>query len=141
MEEMNRLLGVAQGLAEASDDPASLKNALNAALNALGAVCDELKQLRKDYDELNEYVTRIDEDLSELELMHDEEAEYDKLFDGDEDEEDDEEDDETEDESDDEDIDDFLGKLFQKNDEQDDTDENQGNTSGLFMWKNDDKDE
>ena len=137
MEEMNRLLGVAQGLAEASDDPASLKNALNAALNALGAVCDELKQLRKDYDELNEYVTRIDEDLSELELMHDEEAEYDKLFAGDED----EEDDETEDDSDDEDIDDLLGKLFQKNDEQDDTDENQGNTSGLFMWKNDDKDE
>lgn len=137
MEEINRLLGVAQGLAEASEDAASLKNALSAALNALNAVCGELKQLRKDYDELNEYVTRIDEDLSELELMHDEEAEYDKLYGDDED----EETDGDEDYPDEEDIDELLEKLFKKNDEQGENEDNQGNGSGLFMWKNDDKDE
>ena len=80
MEELDRLFGVAQGMSESANDVNSLKQALKAALNALGAVCGELKQLRKDYDELNEYVTRIDEDLSELELMHDEEEEYDKLY-------------------------------------------------------------
>ena len=137
MEEINRLLGVAQGLTEASEDAASLKTALKAALNALNAVCGDLKQLRKDYDELNEYVTRIDEDLSELELMHDEEAEYDKLY-GDEE---DDENGEDEAEPDDEDIDELLGKLFKKNEEQTENEDNQGNGSGLFMWKNDDKDE
>ena len=137
MEELDRLWGIAQGLTEASDDVISLKNALKATLSAMNAVCDEIKQLRKDYDEMNEYVTRIDEDLSELELMHDEEAEYDKLYDGEED----EEDDETEDDRDDDRLDDMLSKLFAKDEEQDENDENRDKASGLFMWKNDDNDE
>ena len=137
MEELDRLFGVAQGMSESANDVDSLKQALKAALNALGAVCGELKQLRKDYDELNEYVTRIDEDLSELELMHDEEEEYDKLYS---DENAGDEDDESE-STDDEDIEELLGKLFQKSDEQSEQDEGKNNPSGLYMWKNDDEDE
>ena len=51
------------------------------------------------------------------------------------------ENDEDEAEPDDEDIDELLGKLFKKNEEQTENEDNQGNGSGLFMWKNDDKDE
>ncbi|MBP5605621.1 MAG: hypothetical protein J6X60_08780 [Ruminiclostridium sp.] len=80
MEELDKRIGVAQGLSEASGDINSLKAALRAVIGALEAACKEIKKLRKDYDELNEYVTRIDEDLSDLELMHDEEEEYDMFF-------------------------------------------------------------
>lgn len=136
MEETDRLLGLAQGLAETSEDVSSLKKALSAALNALSAVSKELAQLRKDYDELNEYVTRIDEDLSGLELMHDEEEEYDKYPEGD-----DEGDEEEGFEPDEADLNELLGKLFQNSDGQNGTEEDNENPSGLIMWKNDEKDE
>ncbi len=102
MEELRTLLGKAQGLCEAADDVRSLRAALNAALKALEKALDELDALRGEKAELEEYVNRMDEDLSHLEFLHEDELDD---FDDDFDEDDEDFDDEEEEDPDHEDLD------------------------------------
>ena len=104
MSDAKKLLGRAQGLTEGADSVQDLKAALSETLEALEAALKEIETLRRENDELNEYVSRVDDDLAHLELIHDDELEeYDDYFglDDDEDEPDDEDELDDEDETDD----------------------------------------
>ena len=131
MKDAQRLIGQVQGLLENSSDAVSLKTAVLRLAGALEDALKEIASLHQEIDELNEYVSRIDDDLGELELMHDDEAEdYEDYFGLDVDE---DEDDEFDDEDDEEDED--------EEDEEDDEDEGDGKaTRTVFrIWHGDDK--
>ena len=81
MSDAKKLLGRAQGLTEGADSVQDLKAALSETLKALEAALEEIETLRRENDELNEYVSRVDDDLAHLELIHDDELEeYDDYF-------------------------------------------------------------
>ena len=133
MKDAQKLIGQVQGLLENSSDAASLKAAVLRLAGALEDALKEIASLHQEIDELNEYVSRIDDDLGELELMHDDEAEdYEDYFglDDDEDEDDafdDEDDEEDEDEEDEEDEDD------------EDEDDGKATRTVFSIWHRDDK--
>lgn len=89
MNSINDRVAYLKGLAEGmqiSDETNEGKLFLK-ALDVLEQMADELTELRKDYDELNEYVESIDDDLADME---------DLLLDDEDEDDDDEEDDEDE---------------------------------------------
>lgn len=116
MSKINDRVSYLKGLAEGmklSEDTNEGK-LLHKMLEVLGEMADEMEALRKDYDELDEYVESIDDDLADMEetLFGDEDEEGcghcghcggDDEDDEDEDDDDDDEDEEDDDEDEDDD--------------------------------------
>ena len=81
MKEALKLIGKAQGLLESSMDADTFKASVLCLSKALEKTLGMIDSLQQEIEELNEYVSRIDDDLGDLELMHDDEAEeYDDYF-------------------------------------------------------------
>ena len=73
MNGLDNLLGMAEAALANARDAESLKPVLSAVIKALKSVSEELRTLKDDAAELNEYVNRMDDDLSELEFLHEDE--------------------------------------------------------------------
>lgn len=73
MNGLDNLLGMAEAALANAKDAESLKPVLSAVIKALKSVSEELRTLKDDAAELNEYVNRMDDDLSELEFLHEDE--------------------------------------------------------------------
>ena len=73
MNGLDNLLGMAEATLANAKDAESLKPVLSAVIKALKSVSEELRTLKDDAAELNEYVNRMDDDLSELEFLHEDE--------------------------------------------------------------------
>ena len=73
MNGLDNLLGMAEAALVNAKDAESLKPVLSAVIKALKSVSEELRTLKDDAAELNEYVNRMDDDLSELEFLHEDE--------------------------------------------------------------------
>ena len=64
-DRISYLKGLVEGLNLDMEKPEG--KILDKVMDILGAMSDELDELRKDHEELDEYVESIDEDLSEIE--------------------------------------------------------------------------
>lgn len=73
MNGLENLLGMAEAALANAKDAESLKPVLSAVIKTLKSVSEELRTLKDDAAELNEYVNRMDDDLSELEFLHEDE--------------------------------------------------------------------
>jgi len=73
MNGFDNLLGRAEALLEKANDVDSLKTVISALIKAMRSMSEQVSDLKDDAEELNEYVNRMDEDLSELEFIHSDE--------------------------------------------------------------------
>lgn len=68
MNEIHKLLGAAQALLESG---AGTEKVLSQLIRALSLLAEQTEDTQNALEETNEYVSRMDEDLAQLELMHD----------------------------------------------------------------------
>ena len=79
MEELQEKIGYLRGLLEATQRDEAETKLANAMMDVLDVLSRGVGEMREELSELNDYVESIDEDLNELEAMHDEEGPMDFL--------------------------------------------------------------